>query len=148
MCLFWSSLVKWLASFRFWITNIKTTLSFRIIFYYNFYTANDTTRVLIKSILLKKIRVGVFKQNIVFEKQFKNGQHELFNKLFTVFCSFPTTLYALMSFHSFPYFKHVNQTFFLCNFLYNELYMFIILCALNFFLKRIHNEESIMSNNQ
>ena len=28
------------------------------------------------------------------------------------FCSFPTTLYALMSFHSFPYFKHVNQTFF------------------------------------
>ena len=65
-----------------------------------------------------------------FQKQFKNGQHELFNNLFTAFFArFLPLCIALMSFHSFPYFKHVNQTFFLCNFLYNELYMFFIPCS-------------------
>ena len=118
-------------------------------FYHNFYTANDTTRVLIKSIQLKKKQSWRFQTKHSFLKNnSKMGSMNYLTSYSQFFCSFPTTLYALMSFHSFPYFKHVNQTFFLCNFLYNELYMFIILCALNFFLKRIHNEESIMSNNQ
>ena len=83
-----------------------------------------------------------------FQKQFKNGQHELFNNLFTAFFArFLPLCIALMSFHSFPYFKHVNQTFFFVIFSTTN-YTCFSSRALNFFLKRIRNEESIMSNNQ